>query len=384
MKIAIDTLFEHPDHPSSAIDYLRNVAIALPKVDPAHSYYLLVSPRNRHHFDDISHANLHLVDCFVSNENRPLRIFVQQSVFPALMVRHRFDVLFSPGNVCPLVGSFCRVLKINTLHHYEAPELIGRTRSFYRKLAFSRSAKKANRIIANTERTREEICRLMGVPAEKVEVVPEALYDVFAPMPAEHTKSVCSWYGLNRDYVLFVSTLYPYKNPETLIRAFARLLAGSSLDYELVIVGRDYESRRAKLEALAATLRIANRTRLLGYVPTRDMPFLYSGARVFVYPSLKETFGKPIVEAMRCGVPVIASDIPCHREVLGDAGILVNPTNLEEISRALLQVISNKLLRNNLVTRGLERGEHFSWADAAKKTAAVLEEAKREWNTKQR
>lgn len=374
MRIGIDTLFEHPGKPSSAIDYLKNLVAFLPQAGPEHSYYLFVSPRNRHHFKNTD-SNMHLVDCFYSNENVPLRIVIQQSVLPVHMLRLGLDVLFSPGNVCPLLGSFCRVLKVNTLHHYTAPKLLGRTRCLYRKLAFARSAKRADRIVANTVTTKEQICRWMGVPANKISVVAEASYDFYAPTPPDQTRSICARYGMHSDYILFVSDLYPYKNLETLIRSFAKLVLEKAFDCQLVVAGRDFGSCQKQLEALARSLTIATKVHFLGFVPPEHLSFLYTGARVFVYPSLMETFGKPLVEAMGCGVPVVASNTSSIPEVLGNAGVLVHPLDVDEMSNAIYQASTNAEMRANLIKRGQERAHCFSWETSAKETLRVIESA---------
>jgi len=372
MKIGIDTLFEDPDHPSSAIDYLKNLVDCLPRVGPQHSYYVFISPRNRKHFTQV-HSNAQLINCLVSNENVPLRIAIQQSVLPFHSQRLGLDVLFSPGNVCPLWGSFRRVLKINTLHHYSVPELVGRTRSRYRQFAFAQSAKRADHIIANSGATKVGICKWMGIPDSKISVVSEASYDFYVVARADEAKSICAKYGIHSDYILFVSNLYPYKNVETLIRAFAMLEGESLGDYQLVIAGRDYNSYQAQLETLANSLDVASRVRFLGFVPPEDLPSLYSRSRVFVYPSLMETFGKPLVEAMGCGVPVVASNTSSIPEVLGDAGILVDPQDVGEMCRSIQDASTNASLRADLIARGLERARDFSWQTSAKETLRVIE-----------
>jgi glycosyltransferase involved in cell wall biosynthesis len=372
LKIGIDTLFEDPGRPSSAIDYLKNLVDCLPRAGPQHSYYVFVSPRNRNHFQPVG-PNVRLVNCFASNENVPLRIAIQQSVLPIHSQRLGLDVLFSPGNVCPLWGSFRRVLKINTLHHYSVPELLGRTRSLYRQVAFARSAKRADHIIANTAATKEGICKWMRVPDDKISVVAEASYDFYRTTPRDETQRVRARYNICGEYVLFVSNLYAYKNVETLIRAFAKLDEGSLGDYQLVIAGRDYNSYQAQLETLATDLKLAARVHFLGFVPPEDLPALYSGARVFVYPSLMETFGKPLLEAMSCGVPVVASNTSSIPEVLGNAGILVDPRDVEEMCRSIRDAATNPSLRADLIERGLERARHFSWQASAQETLRVIE-----------
>jgi len=313
------------------------------------------------------------VNCFVSNENVPLRIAIQQSILPIHGQRLGLDVLFSPGNVCPLWGSFRRVLKINTLHHYTVPELVGRTRSIYRQFAFARSAKRADHIIANSGATKVEICKRMGIPDNKVSVVSEASYDFYVATPPDVAQGVCARFGIQSDYILFVSNLYPYKNVETLIQAFAKLDGENLRNYQLVIAGRDYNSYQSQLEALANRLNVAARVRFLGFVSPEDLPSLYSRARVFVYPSLMETFGKPLVEAMGCGVPVVASNTSSIPEVLGNAGILVDPKDVDEMCRAIQDASTNASLRADLVARGLERARHFSWQVSAEETLRVIE-----------
>jgi glycosyltransferase involved in cell wall biosynthesis len=377
LKIGIDTLFENPTSPSSAIDYLKNLVDCLPRAGPAHSYYVFVSPRNRGHFAR-HHANVQFINCFISNENVPLRIAVQQSVLPIHSQRLGLDVLFSPGNVCPLWGSFRRVLKINTLHHYTVPELVGRTRSVYRRLAFATSARRADRIIANSAATKIDICKWMGVPDDKISVVLEASYEFYGTRSANETQSFCARYGIRGNYLLFVSNLYAYKNVETLIRAFAKLDRDTFGDYEVVIAGRDYNSYQAQLETLATSLNVAARVRFLGFVPPEELPCLYSGARVFVYPSLMETFGKPLVEAMNCGVPVVASNTSSIPEVIRKAGILVHPQDVEAMSRAIRDAATNVSLRDELRQRGFERAREFTWAASANDTLRVIEQTANE------
>jgi glycosyltransferase involved in cell wall biosynthesis len=383
MRIAIDTLFEDPDHPSSAIDYLRNVASTFPRIAPQHDYYLLVSGRNIRHFREFERPNLRFVQCFHSNENMPLRILIQQTLIPVRMKRHKIDVLFAPGNVCPFWGNFCRVLKINTLHHYHTPKLIGLTRSIYRKFFFEESARRANHILANTMTTKEEICKFMRIPEQKVTVTGEALFDIYAPHSYDQAKTVLAKRALQNDYILFVSALYAYKNTDTLIKSFAHLIKQQLSNTELVIVGQDCDSQMPKLQSLSNNLGISDKVRFLGFIPPEDLPAIYSGAKVFVFPSLIETFGKPLVEAMRCGVPIVASNTSCIPEVLGDAGLLVNPLDPVEMASAIARAIGDEELRRDMIARGLRRGASFSWENDAKNTLAVIEQSFQDWKRTQ-
>lgn len=383
MKIAIDTLFENPEHPTGSIDYLRNIAKDFPVIGAQHDFYFLLSKSGLRHFQEFERPNIHFVDYFRSNENMPLRIALQQSLVPLWMKKRKIELLFSPGNVCPLWGDFCRVLKINTLHQYHTPEHVGKVRTLYRKSLFEASARRADHILANTELTKAEICKFMKVDSCKVTVIAEALYDVYGPIPAAGRTAVREKYGLKRDFVLFVSILYPYKNAATAVKALAHLIKQKDSPLDLVIAGRDYEGAQAKLQSLANDLGIADRVRFLGFVPLEDLPALYSSAQVFVFPSMIETFGKPLVEAMQCGAPVVASNVSCIPEVLGGAGLLVNPTDAEEMALAIARVAENETLRADMKERGLKRAQNFSWESGAKETLAILENTHEKWKRTQ-
>jgi len=376
MRIAIDTLFERATDPSSAMDYLVNLVSYLSKVGSQHSYFLFVGRLGAQRFQSLCGDNMSLVDCLVSNEHRALRILSQQSLIPWHMKRLNVDVLFAPGNVCPVAGDFCKVLKINTLHHYQTPKMIGFWKSAYRRQAFAISAKVADCVLANSNTTRDDICHFLGLDNNKVKVVWEAVDDSFGPATLKQIDSVRERHGIKREYILFSSTLWPYKNAETLIRAFAKVVMEKRLDYELLIAGRvDDPSHEAHLKVIAERCGIVDRVRFLGFFPNREMPLLYSAARVFAYPSLSETFGKPLVEAMRCGVPIVASNASCIPEVLGGAGLLVDPLDVDQMANAIYRVAVEEPLRADLIARGYRRGETFTWRIAAEQTLAVIEEA---------
>lgn len=380
MKIAIDTLFEDAFVPSSAMDYLLNLALYLPEQAPEHEFFLLVSPRSASRFEPLLRSNLHRVNCLASNDRRTMRILAEQTVVPWRMRQYKIDLLFSPGNVTPWSGNFCRVLKINTLHHYRTPRLIGLTRSIYRRFAFRASARCADAVMANSEETRHDICHYIGTDPAKVCVVWEAVDECFMPVGEEDRQRARQRYGLNRPYVLFSSTLWPYKNAHTLLCAFARMIKRNDMGVDLVFAGRPgTEIYQRQLQTIIAGQRLAERVHFLGFVPNRAMPELYCAARLFVYPSLSETFGKPLVEAMRCGVPVVASNTSCIPEITGGAALLVDPESEDQLADAMEQVLCNEALSLEMAACGLRRGAEFSWKSSARQTLDLLETTYAAW-----
>jgi glycosyltransferase involved in cell wall biosynthesis len=217
----------------------------------------------------------------------------------------------------------------------------------------------------------------MRVPADRVQVVLEAVDDRFdVVVDRDMARRVAERdFGIHRDYVLYVSNLWLYKNPDGAIRAFARLWSEYGDDLDLVLAGPDDYGRTAELRALAARLGVGDRVRFIGRVEQGQLVQLYAAARLVFYPSLAETFGKPAIEAMRSGVPLVAASATSLPEIVGDAGLLVDPGDDAAMARALHEAAVNEPLRRELIERGLRRGATFSWAAVARSTLRVCVQA---------
>lgn len=384
MRIGYDTLVENPLHPSSAINYIKSVLRAMVEIGPEHEYFVFVSPKNYHHFD-IKAPNVHLVNCHVSNENIPLRILIQQFYYPLMVRRHKLDVIHALSQI-PLITNCATVVKICGLHHHLTPQeylrgisprnIVSTLRLVYRRLVWDSSAHVSTLVMANTETTRADITRLMGIPSEKIKVVLEAVDDTFGSVDLLQAKAqLGERLNITRDYILYVSNLWYYKNPDGAIRAFARQYTQYHDDLELLIVGPDDYGRIPELKALAEQCGVGDRVRFTGKVSFHDLLNLYTAARVVFYPSLAETFGKPVVEGMRAGVPVVAANATCLPEIVGDAGLLVDPTDDDAMATALHKAATDETLRQLLIERGNHRGLDFSWQATARGTLNLCTEA---------
>jgi glycosyltransferase involved in cell wall biosynthesis len=385
MRIGYDTLIENPFRPSSAINYIKSVLRALVQVGPEHEYFVFVSPRNRHHFE-FNAPNVHLLNCGFSNENIPMRVLAQQLYLPILARRHRLDVIHAINQI-PRWSPCATVVKTCGLHHHLLPgEYLREASSFswtnplrlvYRRLMWDSSARRATRVMANSEVTRDDIMRLMGVASSRIQVVYEAVDDGFGGGldALEARTAIWKAFDLEREYVLYVSNLWFYKNPDGAIRAFARQREKFGDDLDLLIVGPDDYQRTPALRSLAAECQVADRVRFLGKVDYHQLLQLYAGARVMLYPSLAETFGKPVVEAMRSRVPVVAARATCLPEIVGDAGLLVDPADIEGMAEALHSASADDCLRQDLIARGVRRAQRFSWSDTARGTLQMCLDA---------
>jgi glycosyltransferase involved in cell wall biosynthesis len=383
MRIGYDTLIEDPLKPSSAIDFLRRHLVALSSAGPTCQFYVFVSPKNRDFFY-FEAPNVNFVNCFVSNECIPLRIAVQQFYYPILARRLRLDVMFGL-NQAPLLCGCPTVVKTCTVHHRVTPENFldardggnfNRLRLVYRRFMFDISARRASIVMANSKATEEAIRTTMRVPARNIEVVYEAVDTAFGDAPSDSASSESmAQFGLRTDFVLYVSTLMHYKNPDGAIRAFARLIQKYNDDLDLALVGSDVYGVKPDLERLALSLGVSNCVHFLGNVTKEKLLQLFGKARILFYPSRAETFGKPLVEAMLASLPIVAARSSCLPEILAGAGLLAAPDDPEEMAEALHRAHTDEGLRSELIAKGHVRARDFSWEKTASGTLECCRKA---------
>ncbi|MCD4735995.1 MAG: glycosyltransferase family 4 protein, partial [Bacteroidales bacterium] len=214
------------------------------------------------------------------------------------------------------------------------------------------------------------------VTEDKVFIVQEAVNTSnFRPIYKNKDNLAASNYGIKFPYILFVSALWPYKNALNLVRAFAILVRKHKLPNYLVIVGSGWESYKKEIIRESKDSGVFDRIVFTGHIDNTIINAIYSCADVFVYPSYYETFGLTVLEAMASGTPVVASNSSSIPEVVGDAGLLVDPDSIEKMAEAIYQLISNDSLRNHYLRKGLERAKLFTWEKTVRETVPVYEEA---------
>jgi glycosyltransferase involved in cell wall biosynthesis len=284
----------------------------------------------------------------------------------------RVDVLNTL--MAPVVNpAWSLVIHMKTMHAFATPEAIPPLTRAYRKFSYPRSARAADAIIINSESLRAEIGKYFQVDDRKFRLIYEAVdHELFKPGDAGAARAKVATYGVTKPFVLFVSSLWPYKNCEGLLRAWARV-RGELQGHQLAIVGggRDREYL-ASLHALAAELGISGDVVFVGAVPLDETVYFYRAAEAFVYPSLNETFGLPILEAMACGCPVVTSDTSAMPETAGGAALLADPGDPESIARAIVEAAGPA--RDRLRDLGLTRASQFTWAATGAATLEVYRE----------
>jgi glycosyltransferase involved in cell wall biosynthesis len=287
------------------------------------------------------------------------------------MARRPPDLLFVPAHVLPIVHPRRGVVTVHDLGYLYYPQAHRLLDRLYLDLSTRYSARAATHLIADSSATKHDLIERYGIEPYKITVVYPG-YDeaTFQPVRDEEAiEAVKAKYDIAGDYILFVGTLQPRKNLIRLIEAYWKLEAGS---WKLVIAGKKgwlYQEIFRWVEELGLGKKVV----FTGYVPEGGLPALISGARLFVFPSLYEGFGLPVLEAMACGTPVVCSNVSSLPEVAGDAAVLVDPLDVEGLAAAMERVLDDEDLRAELIERGFEQAKRFSWERCARETLDVLE-----------
>jgi glycosyltransferase involved in cell wall biosynthesis len=373
MRVAINLLTEDPQAPSGAHWFWTRVIPEMAKrLERDEELHLLVSPKSRHLHEGYG-PNVFYITYPWSNERRIPRVLSEHLYSPVRLPLGHIDVFNTP--MAPLVNfPWSLVIHMKTMHAFTAPEAITPLPRLYRRMSYPRSARIADAIIINSESVRSEVERYLDVDPRKLKLIYEAVdHDLFKPGDVGEARARVASYGITKPFALFVSSLWPYKNCEGMLRAWA-LARGDLGDRQLAIVGAGrYEKYVDSLRALAAELGIASDVVFVGGIPLEETVSFYRAADVFVYPSLNETFGLPILEAMACGCPVVTSDISAMPETAGGAAVLSDPNDPATIARAIVEAVGPG--RDHLRELGLKRAGEFTWGATAASTLDVYREA---------
>jgi glycosyltransferase involved in cell wall biosynthesis len=368
MRIGLDILYEKPEKSTGTLTYLQGFLKALEAAcGAADRLFLFANPRCIEFCREYA-PNCHPIILPFTGMGRPARTLLQHLLIPLYARILKLDVVNFLGTTgAPLTGC-ATVQHVKTLHHYDNRESLDVLKVQYLKLMLRPSLRRAQVIIANSAHTKAGIIDRVGIQPGKIVVVPEAVdHAIFKPGNGnEHCRIKLEKYGIAKPYILFVSSLWRYKNLHTLIRAFS--LAG--IEHDLVVVGGIADSEyRTSLLNLMDRYGIRDRVKMVGHVKDRRVVRdFYTSADLYVSPSLAETFGLTILEAMACGTPVIASNTTSMPEVLGGAGLLFDPHNPGEMARCIRRVLYHPELRNDLIRRGLKRAEFYNWQNTARAT----------------
>ncbi len=291
--------------------------------------------------------------------------------FPRLTWKYRLDVIWFPKNVIPFLIRSKAIVTIHDLCYfrpsYNAYPLID-TR--YMTYMIKSSCKRADKVIAVSSHTKKDLVSILGMNAEKIRIIYEAVdhekYRVINDQ--SQLDKVREKYDLGKKIILFTGSISPRKNLARLIEAFHMIM--DRLPHDLVITGHKGWKNTKEL----LMIRQNRRVKKIGFVHEKEIACLYNLADMYVYPSLYEGFGLPVLEAQACGVPVIASNVTSIPEVGGDSICYVDPENIQSIAGGILKVSLDRQYRESLIQKGFENISHYSWDKGARALLKVCED----------
>jgi glycosyltransferase involved in cell wall biosynthesis len=300
-----------------------------------------------------------------------------QLVLPIELLWLKADILHAPSYFapllcpCPLIVTVHDTLYLTQPHHYKDKFF-----SLYSKLFIGAAVRRADIICTVSAFSKKEIESSYRIESDRIRVTYPGVSSGYRPQSEEQLASVRDKYKLERPYFLFVGAWEPRKNLPHLISAFRIFCNDQTRDYELILVGPQ-GSGAAEVNALLGDPELEGRVRPMGFVPDEDMPAMYAAAEAFVLPSLGEGFGIPIIEAMACGTPVLASNTTCLPEVAGDAAVYFDPKDPSNIARAM-SVILQPAIQEEMKLKGLSRARMFTWENCARETEQAYADALKE------
>jgi len=283
------------------------------------------------------------------------------------------DLLHAPDFTLPPVRKGTRtLLTVHDLSFIRAPETATDNLRAYLNNVVPRSVHRADHILADSAATKHDLITLYNVPTEKVSVLYSGVEPRFKPLDGEKlVQDVRKKYGIGKSpFILSLGTVQPRKNYVRLVQAFAQLDAP---DFKLIIVGGKGWLSTPLFEEIGR-LNLNERVQLPGFADDEDLPALYNAAELFVYPSLYEGFGLPPLEAMACGTPVVVSNTSSLPEVVGEAGLLVDPLDVGAIAQSMQLVLSDASLYQTLRQKGLEQASQFTWTKAASELVGIYQD----------
>jgi len=373
MRIGINARYLQNSR-SGIAQYLYYLLLNLKAINKDNEYILLLGSNGRICEDILDLGFLNDISKLPTT-NQILKIIWQHFYVPERLKNLRIDAFHEPTFIAPLFKRCPTVITVHDLAFKFLPGCFTLRNRLYLGQLMQRSIDTSDRVIAVSENTRKDIMSNYNIDEKKIKVVYEGVDEVFHPvLDPEKVKSaaVKAKYGIKSDFILAVSMISPRKNLINLIKAFNRLKQKHSIRHQLVIVGQKGWLFNEVFEEAAAS-SYAQDIVFCSFVSQDDLVMLYNVAEVFVYPSLYEGFGLPLLEAMACDCPVVASNRASVPEVCSDAALLIDPYDPVAMADAVFQALADAPLRKSMIEKGRKRVSVFSWRRAAEETQAIYD-----------
>lgn len=366
MIIGIDASRANRPQKSGVEWYAYHLIRHLFKIDFKNQYFLYTDKKLS---DDLKPCQPNFQEKVL---NWPLPRFWTLGRLSGEMIFHCPDLLFIPSHTFPLRGARKNVITWHDVGYERYPESYPALEVKILKQGARRLAKLADRIITISHFTKEEMVKFYQIDPEKIQVIYLGCnHERYQPKPPAAVKQFLLQSNLTLPYFVYLGRLTLRKNIIGLIRIYNRFREKHKVPHHLILIGAA-GSGQEEIDQEINLSPYKNEIKKMGWLPPEKLPLLLSGAQALVFPSFYEGFGLPVIEAMACGVPVIASTSAALPEIVGNAGLLVDAHDVEGFAQKMMEVIVNQNLRHDLINKGLERSCRFSWENCAKETWQVL------------
>lgn len=368
MRIAINTRFLLTSKMEGFGWYSYEVSKRLVEMHPEHEFYFFFDRP----FDEKFVSAKNVTPIVLRPPARhPILFYIwfEWSVKRALK-KYNIDLFFSPDGYLSLGSSVPQVGVIHDLNFEHHPEDIPPFARRYLKHFFPKFAQKATNIITVSDYSKQDIVKTYAIPESKVHAIWNGVSDVFQPISSEEKTLVKSKYSENQEYFLFVGALHPRKNLIRLVQAFELFKERTKASTKLVIVGTELWKNDTFKSSVASSMQ--SEIIFTGHLSLEELAKVMAGAKLFTYVPYFEGFGIPLVEAMRCGTPILAGNLTSLPEVAGEAAVYCNPFDVNEIAEKLIQLDGDESMLNQLSKLGLERSKLYSWDECTKQVSEVL------------
>jgi len=375
MKIGI-IAFPYDRGRSGIWNYIKNLITEIVALDRDNEYYIFTS----HNFN-LNQNNVTQVLFGSKWINNPIiNILWHQLYLPYAANRFKLDILHLPaGNRRMILFKNCKIVTtVHDLSQFHVANKYGILRMIYTNKILPLIANHLNKIISISESTKKDILRYWKAKDKDIVILPNGIDRDFLikikGMDGKKAERVLEKYKINGDFIFYVSRLeHPGKNHVGFIKAYDRLRQETGLPHKLVLAGSGW-SRTDAIFNEAKRSRFSSDIIFTDYIPEDEMPYLYTAAKLFAFPSLYEGFGIPLLEAMACGTPIICSNVSSMPEVLDDCGLLFDPKDPEDMAGKMKMMLTDPGLRAQCVKKGLERVKAFNWEDVAGRTVQIYKD----------
>lgn len=369
MKIGINGLWMDSDPSGGAVTYLANLIENLGNIDKENSYTIYYA-----HSRALKNG-YKLSPHFQARVLWPSSHWIEIPIsLPLELIRRPIDLLHVPVLAPPV----CPCPFVQTIYDLDwelYPEVFPKLKKYRLSKLVPLTAKKAIKIITISEFVKKCVVDFYGIPEEKITVAYPGINSQYRRIEDHKTiKKIRNKYNISGKFILYVGKLQARKNTPRLLKAFHILKREKRLPHKLVLVGRK-TFLSSEIFTTIKELDLQDDVIITGIVPLEELPIFYSAAELFTFPTLSEGFGIPPLEAMACGTPVVASNAASLPEVVGEAGIMINPYKVEELAQAMYDVLTNDHLKKELISRGLKQVKAFSYKKMAEQVLNVYNEA---------